>query len=232
LTLRARVEYGIVMRSASRFRWRLVMVSSVTAPAAIAACTGDDETFRPARTYVYDAASLDHAAPPPAPSDAAPIPLSCGDAGDAPPRLLLVNGDTPELAALNLDTRTVDGRYFLADGSAGLTSTFANSDPWIIDRAHELVTRLDAREPWRPLGTWSVHDDDGDGSSDPAVVVQVSCTKAYVIRKSRDRIALIDPSQADGGTAAGFVDFSAFRAPGAALDLATAVFVTEKKLVY
>jgi hypothetical protein len=232
LTLCARVEYGIVMRSASRARWRLGMVASVAVAAAIAACTGDDETFRPAPTYAYDAASLDHAAPPAPPSDAAPIPLSCGDAGDAPPRLLVVNRDAPELAAFNLETRTVDGRYFFADGGAGVVSTVANSDPWIIDEAHELVTRLDAREPWKPLGTWSIHDDDGDGSSDLAVVVQVSCTKAYVVRRSRDRIAIIDPSQADGGTAVGFVDLSPFRAPGAALDLAMAVFVPAKKKVF
>lgn len=213
-----------------RSRWRIVILAFLAGAGFVAACTGDDESFLPAPTYAYDATAFDRAAPPNVVGDATTTSFSCGDAGDAPPRLLVAG---PELAAFNLDTLAVDGRFFLADGGAGLTSTAANSDPWLIDRAHDLVIRLDPREPWKARGTWNVHDD-GAGPSEPAVVVQVSCTKAYVVQRGRDRIAIIDPSQTDGGTPIAFVDFSTFHAPGdtGTLDLSSAVWVPAKKKVF
>lgn len=216
-----------------RFRWRsLVAVSALVATGAVVACTVADESFRPDPVYAYDAATFDRAPPPPPGPDAAIPTLSCGDAGDAPPRLLVVNQEQPELVAFNLDTLTVDGRYSF-DGGAGVTSSSANRDPWLVDRANDLVTRLDAREPWKPVATWDVHGNDGAGGSAPSVVVQVSCTKAYVLRANRDRIAIIDPSQS-GGTPTGFVDLSSFHAPGdpGLLELVSAVWVPAKKKVF
>lgn len=214
-----------------RSRWRLVIVGFMAGAGLAIACTGDDESFLPAPTYAYDAASFDRAPLPTVSSDATTPNVSCGDAGDAPPRLLVVNGERPELAAFNLETLSVDGRYALPEGSSALTSSAANSDPWLVDRAHDVVVRLDAREPWRARGTWDVHDD-GVGPSEPAVVVQVSCTKAYVVQRGRDRIAIIDPSQADGGAPVAFVDLSYFRGDGGTLDLSSAVFVPAKKKVF
>lgn len=239
MTLSARVEYGIRMRFGRRLvgitiaRAVAVAAIAVAGVTVIVACTAEDETFRAAPSYVYDASTFDRAAPPTLVAEAAAPNAVCGDAGSGPPRLLVVNRERPELAAFNLETQTVDGRYELAEAGVGLTSSVGNADPWLIDQTNDRVIRLDPREPWRPRGTWDVHGDDGDGSSEPAVVVQVSCTKAYVVRANRDRIAIIDPSQA-GGAPTGFVDLSGLRAPGdnGTLDLSTAVWVPAKKKVF
>jgi hypothetical protein len=130
-------------------------------------------------------------------------------------RLLLVDHEHPELAAFNLTTGAVDGRLLFADaGGAGITSA-ANSDPWLLDQVSGLVIRLDAQEPWKATGTWNV--------GGPLAVIQVSCTKAYVVRESS--LAIIDPSR-PGSEPSGFVATTDFR------DLIGAVWVPEKRRVF
>lgn len=215
------------MRSARRW---LVGASAVAAAGlmALAACTGDDEAFAPAPVYAYDAATFDRVTPSGFSTDGAAPNLDCGDAGDAPPRLLVVHRARPELAAVNLATRAVDGRYLPDGGGLLLTSASANQDPWLLDQEHDLVTRLDAREPWKPRASWDVHGDDGEGASAPSAVIQVSCTKAYVLRAHRDRVAVIDPSQAGAGNVLTPTAFVGLGAHG----LVGAVWVPAKRKVF
>lgn len=230
-------------------RARVVAVGAVAAGAvaALAACTGDDEIFRPAPSYLYDASIFDRGASPGEVADASAA-LTCGDAGGAPPRVLAIDAEHPELAALNLDTHAVDGRFVFADAGAVAFGSIsaANADPWLVDRDHDRVIRLDPREPWKPLATWDVHGSDGtgtgsrtgsgsDGSARPVAVVQVSCTKAYVLRANRERIAIIDPSlsRTDGGLSADtWLDLAAHRPKSGSLALTAAVWVPAKQRIF
>lgn len=219
----------------ARLFWCALSAMTVGTLVVVAACDGGEDVFRPAPSYNYDATTTEV----PRPADPAPVPsvpvVSCGDAGDAPARVLVVNSDPPgELAAVNLDTRAVDGRLSL-DGGLGVTSA-TGLDLWLLDQVHDVVTRLDAREPWKPAARWDVSDEvpgDDPRPAMPITVVQVSCTKAYVVRANRDRIAIIDPTDTSGRPS-GWIDMASFRAAAdtGTLDLAGAVWVPSKKKVF
>jgi hypothetical protein len=203
-----------------RWRWRAVLGAPIAFVLVIAACSGDDEVFRAEPAYAYDASTFDRAPIAPVVAEAAAPGLFCGDAAGAPQRILAVNGG--ELIALNLDTQAVDGRLSPNDGGDSLVSSALNIDPWVVDQAQLTVSRLDPRSPWIPVATWNLGDDAG---ARPLTVVQVSCTKAYVLDASRQRIAIIDPSQSGGGpmTWLEVADFA---------DLTSAVWVPEKRKVF
>lgn len=218
---------------------RIWFCFAVLAPLAVLwACTGDDDVFRSTDAGAFDGSrAFDRFAPPP--SDGGPSPLSCGDAGGAPPRVLLVQGNfrgTSELAVVNLLTKAVDGRLAF-DGGYGVTSALA-TDPYLLGGETDLVTRLDAREPWRPVASWNVRGNDGrDGGEDnanPVAVVMTSCTKAYVLRYNRDRIAIIDPSQRAGGAPTGYIDLTPYKEPADPnmIEMTSAVYVPSKRKVY
>lgn len=201
------------------------------------ACTGDDDVFRPTDVNRGDSSTSDRSASNGG-EEAGASPLACGDAGGTPPRVMLVQGlpRESELAVLNLQTKAVDGRLAF-DGGYGVTSSLG-TDPYLLGGESDLVTRLDAREPWKPVASWDVHGDDmvdgGDKNANPVAVVQTSCTKAYVLRFNRDKIAIIDPSQPNGGLPKGYVDLSPLRQlddPNR-VEMTSAVYVPSKKKIF
>jgi hypothetical protein len=217
---------------------RLWFCSALVAPLAVLwACSDDDDVPRPMDAGALDAPAVDRATPSPV-VDGGVTALACGDAGDAPPRVLLIQGNprTSELAAVNLTTHTVDGRLAF-DGGYGTTSSLG-SDPYLLGGESDLVTRLDAREPWKPVASWDVHGDDGqdagDPNANPVAVVPTSCSKAYVLRYNRDRIAVIDQSQPAGGVPTKYIDLSSLRQPGdpSRVEMTSAVYVPAKKKVF
>lgn len=202
------------------------------------ACTGDDDVVRAIDAGTYDAPfAIDQSSPPP--SDAGvSTGLACGDAASAPPRVLLIQG-TPkgsELAAVNMTTKTVDGRLAF-DGGYGVTSSLG-TDPYLLAEETDVVTRLDAREPWKAVASWNVRGDDGkDGglpNANPVGVVQTACNKAYVLRFNRDKIAVIDPSDPKGGAPSKWIDLAPLKQPTDpdTIEMTSAVYVPSKKRVY
>jgi hypothetical protein len=171
-------------------------------------------------------------------ADAGASKLACGDASGLPKRALVVQGlqDTSELAVVNLETGAVDGRLSF-EGAYGVTSSMG-SDPYLLGGESDIVTRLDAREPWKAVARWNVRGDDGqDGglpNANPVAVVQISCEKAYVLRFNRDRIAIVDPSAPQGGVPSRYIDLSGLKAAGdaAEIEMTSAVYVPEQRRVY
>jgi hypothetical protein len=183
----------------------------------------------------FDASTIDRATPP---SDGGVTGLACGDAAGAPPRVLLIQGNpkVSELAAVNLTTKAVDGRLSF-DGGYGTTSSLG-TDPYLLGGESDLVTRLDAREPWKAVASWNVLGDDkpagGMDNANPVGVAQTSCNKAYVLRYNRNRIAVIDPSQSTGGVPTKYIDLAPLKQAGDpdVVEMTSAVYVPSKKRVY
>jgi hypothetical protein len=216
---------------------RILLCLGLIAPIGFLwACTGDDDTFKPNDAGAFEASTSDQTSPPPA--DGGSNALACGDAGGAPPRVLLIQGNpkVSELAAINLTTNAVDGRLSF-DGGYGTTSSLG-TDPYLLGGESDVVTRLDAREPWKAVASWNVRgDDQPDGglpNANPVAVVQTACDKAYVLRYNRNRIAVIDPSQAAGGVPTKYIDLSSLKqaADPEAVEMTAAVYVPAKKRVY
>jgi hypothetical protein len=202
-------------------------------------CIGDDDVYRPIDAGIFDAAGgpsrPDRVVPTEAAVDAAL--LACGDAGGGPLRALVVQSlpRASELAAVNLETGAVDGRLGF-DAGSGLTSSLGG-DPYLLSFDTDVVTRLDARQPWHAVTSWNVRGDDAlpgrEANAYPVAVVPVSCSKAYVLRYNRNRIAIIDPSQPNGGAPTGYIDLAAYRAPAAGVvAMTSAAFVSATKRMY
>ena len=199
---------------------RIVLCLALVAPVAVLwACTGDDDVVPSTDAGRFEASASHQSSPPtPGPDGATNSGLACGDAGSAPPRVLLIQG-TPkgsELAAVNMTTKTVDGRLAF-DGGYGVTSSLG-TDPYLLGGESDVVSRLDANEPWKVVASWNVRGDDGtDGglpNANPVGVVQTACNKAYVLRYNRDKIAVIDPSQATGGVPSKYIDLKSLTQQG------------------
>jgi hypothetical protein len=229
-----------------QLRRRIWLSLGLVAPLGLAvsffACTGDDDVFRPTDASTFEGGSnFDQSTSPV--TDGGPPALACGDAGGAPPRVFLIQGTprTSELAVVNVQTKAVDGRLTF-DGGYGTTSSLG-TDPYLLGGESDIVQRLDAREPWKVVGSWNVRGDDvvadgGDRNANPVAVVQTSCSKAYVLRFNRDRIAIIDPSRPSregvGGVPTGYIDLTALKQPGDPnfIEMTSAVYVPSKKRVY
>jgi hypothetical protein len=216
---------------------RLLLSLGLVAPFGLLwACTGDDDVFRATDAGTFDASTVDRAEP--SQPDSGTSGLACGDATGVPARVLLIQGKPTgsELVAVNMTTKAVDGRLAF-DGGYGTTSSLG-TDPFLAGGESDLVTRLDAREPWKAVASWNVRGDDGaDGGLDnanPVGVVQTACNKAYVLRFNRDRIAVIDPSQAAGGVPTKYIDLSPLKQAGDpdVVEMTSAVYVPSKKRVY
>jgi hypothetical protein len=185
--------------------------------AGLAACGSGDDTSTPTPDAgpVADA-SMPHDAQ--SPDAGAPVPDgSAADAADAtpPPRLLLsYNGaSTSELVAFGLDSKAVDGR-FTYPGFIGTTYVTPTS-PWLMEQANDVVARLDPLQPWLIASSWNVAlNDEADSGfaapySDPDGVVVGAGTKAYVLRYTRNLIAVVDSSQnVDAGAPLKTIDLS------------------------
>jgi hypothetical protein len=178
-------------------------------PLALFACGGDDITNGPAdagrEAAPFDGSFSDTAVPEAGAQDAG------NDAPPPPPRLLLtINGATSsETIALNLGTGAVDGRLPFN----GFGTTFARGDdPWVMEQLIDVVAKLDRAQPWKPVSSWSValndKKDGGDTYADPSSVISAG-NKAYVLRYTRNQIAVVDPSQTlDGGAPTKTIDLS------------------------
>src|SRR5207244_480767 len=95
-------------------------------------------------------------------------------------------------------------------------TTWTNStDPWLLEQSNDLVARLDRVEPWIVRSSWSVkgtdRPDGSPGYSDPDAVVVGAGNKAYVLRYTRNQIAVLDTTvTADAGAPSSAIDLSAF----------------------
>lgn len=221
---------------------RILSCVGLVAPIALVwACSDDSDVSRPSDVVTPDAGTFEAQAPDsamPRPPDGGEQALACGDAADLPPRVLLVQGKAggSELAVINVANKTVDG-HLSFEGGYGTTSS-RGTDPYLLGGESDVVTRLDAREPWKAVASWNVRGDDkpagGLDNANPVAVVQTSCDKAYVLRFNRDRIAVIDPSQAAGGAPTKFIDLAPLKQAGDpdVVEMTSAVYVPSKKRIY
>lgn len=167
----------------------------------------------------------------------------CGDANGVPSRLMLTVNNTAssELVAFNLETRTVDGRMTF-DGFIGTVSPFkaSPSDPYLLEQATDLVARLDAKEPWRAVATWSTKglDEAPKGAakySDPSAIVVPSCGKGYIPRFTRNALYVIDTTDKDSGASQKAIDMSKLlhdEDKDGIVEMTTGVYVPSKGLVF
>ncbi len=132
-----------------------------------------------------------------------------------PPRLLLsYNGSTTsELVAFGLQSKAVDGRLTYP-GFIGTTHVTPTS-PWLMEQANDVVALLDPMQPWVIRSSWNVAlNDEADSGfaepfSNPDGVVVGAGSKAYVLRYTRNLIAVVDSSVvADGGAPLRTIDLS------------------------
>jgi hypothetical protein len=138
------------------------------------------------------------------------------EAGQPPPARLLLsyNATTQsELDVFGLQSQGVDGRL-VYPGFIGTTAT-TGSSPWLLEQASDLVARLDPIQPWIMRSSWNValHDATDAGFaapySDPDGIVVGAGTQAYVLRYTRNLIAVLDTTQdVDGGAPSSTIDLS------------------------
>ncbi len=143
------------------------------------------------------------------------------DATTTTPRLLVsFNGSTSsEMVAFNLQTNTVDGRLIVP---SFLGTTYVSGDsPFFLAQSTDQVLKLDPKQPWKIASSWNVAGPDKaqdggvlDGYADPDTAVVAAGNKAYVLRYTRTKIALIDTTQvADGGAPTKLIDLGALLDP-------------------
>lgn len=205
---------------------------------AFVACTGDDQVFATdgGTDAAFDAARPDVEVPEPPPDAGVDAP----DAAPIDPHALVTinNATSSELVAVNLRTRAIDGRL----GFPGfIGATYADTaNLWLLQQAVDVVAKLDSDEPWKVRGTFDVklsdRPDGGDAYADPIGVVASAGTKAYVLRYTRNAIAVISPSTEGDAAAPGkTIDLSALVAPqdqDGVVEMTSAVFVAAKKRLY
>jgi len=225
----------------SRFYFGGALVSALVSAGAFVACTGDDEIFASdaGSDASFDVFRPDVAVPEPAKdggADAAPDAVS---PTTGPHALVTINNaSSSELVAVNLRTRAVDGKLPFP-GFIGATYSDGD-DVWLLEQAVDVVAKLDRAEPWKIRGTHAVgladRKDGGDAYSDPVAVVASAGTKAYVLRYTRNQIAVISPAaEVDGAAPVKTIDLSSLVAAQDAdglVEMTSAVYVAAKKRLY
>ena len=110
--------------------------------------------------------------------------------------------------------RRVDGRLTYPD-SLGTAFVGHHGDPWLLEQSTDIVARLDPQQPWVVDSSWNVAMSDASDAgfassySDPTAVVVGAGTKAYVLRYTRNLVAVLDTSQVvDGGAPTSSIDLS------------------------
>jgi hypothetical protein len=207
-----------------------------------AAGCGDDETLLAPDAGYFDGGPTLEAGPNPTTDggDAAVTPGCAANAVGAPARLLLSmnNTSTSELVAFNVTDHTVDGR-FTYPSRYGLSSS-RGSDPYLLEQTSDIVAKLDAKRPWEVVSSWSVAGNDAvDGgmpNANPATVVVPDCTKGYVLRFNRNKIAVIDTTKAvEAGAPESFLDLAPLLQPNdkdGFVEMTSALYVPSKKRIY
>jgi hypothetical protein len=231
-------------------RWFAVALVSSAPMGALWAGCGDDVldsgndagslATPDGRASLPEAGQPSDAADSSAPEADSSVPSTCGSSAGAPPRLLLTvnNSNDSELAAFNLIDKKVDGR-FAYPGFIGSTSSLG-ADPYVIEQANDVVARMNAQRPWEPLSTWNVAGNDaidgGAPSAQPVGIVVPTCTKGYVLRFNRNKIAVVDTTKtADAGAPESYVDLTSLLQAGdtdGMIDMTAAVYVPSKKRIY
>jgi hypothetical protein len=115
--------------------------------------------------------------------------------------------------AFGLESKAVDGRL-IYPGFIG-TTYVTPASPWLMEQANDVVARLDPLQPWVIQSSWNVAlNDESDSGfaepfSNPDGVVVGAGNKAYVLRYTRNLIAVIDSSVvADSGAPLRTIDLS------------------------
>ncbi len=199
--------------------------------AGLVAC-GDDTEIAPADAGVDASLASDAGGFETGAFDATVLPES-GDgddteAGQPPPARLLLSYSASasasataqsELDVFGLQSHAVDGRL-VYPGFLGTTATTPES-PWLLEQTSDVVARLDPVQPWLVRSSWNValHDATDAGFavpySDPDGVVVGAGTQAYVLRSTRNLIAVLDTTQdVDGGAPSSTIDLSGQVQPG------------------
>jgi hypothetical protein len=212
---------------------------------ALAACGGDDSTNPMATQDAAAEAAVDSSVhdgagdtgPVDAGRDAIAVDTGVVDASP-PPRVLLSmnNATTCELLALDLATNEKNSLVY--PGSFGTTFS-RGDDPYVLEQNVDVVGKLDARQPWKVLSSWSVGlDDRADGGAayaDP-LAIALAGTKGYVARYTRNKLAVVDTTQvADAGAPLSSIDLSAFLLPkdgDGAVEATFAFYVAKRHTVY
>jgi len=216
----------------------IVLGIAASGAAGFVACTGDDQVFATdaGTDATFDVARPDVEVPEP-PKDAG---VDAAEAAPPDPRALVTinNATSSELVAINLRTRAIDGRL----GFPGfIGATYADgANVWLLEQAVDVVAKLDKDEPWKVRGTFDVkladRADGGDAYSDPIAVVASAGTKAYVLRYTRNAIAVISPAtEGDAAAPVKTIDLASLVAPldrDGLVEMTSAVYVAAKKRLY
>jgi hypothetical protein len=163
------------------------------------------------------------------------------EAGATPEHVLVtVNYEkTSELVAVNVETKKVDGRLTFP-GFIGLTDAHSTLFPFLLEQSNDLVARLDPVRPWVIDSSWNValkdEIDGGAAYSDPDAVVVGTENKAYVLRYTRNDIAVIDTAErVDAGKPSGTIDLASLlqkKDTDGTVEMAAGVYVAAKKRLY
>ncbi|MDB4933786.1 MAG: hypothetical protein JWP87_758 [Labilithrix sp.] len=205
-----------------------------------AAGCGDDEVFRDTDAGSFEAGAVPETGTPTQPDGGdGSAPSGCGSSTGAPQRLLLTinNLGKSELAAFNIATKSVDGRFAFS-GGLGATSSLG-TDPYVFEQDNDLIARMNAQRPWEPVSTWSVAGSDpidGGAKAQPIGIVVPTCEKGFVLRFNRNKVAVIDTNEhGDASAAESYLDLASMVQPGdddGLVDMTSAVYVAKEKRVY
>ncbi len=132
-----------------------------------------------------------------------------------PPRVLLSMNNTSTSELLTMDLATAAKDSLVYPGSFGTTFS-RGADPYVLEQKVDVVGKLDARQPWKVVSSWTVdlgdRADGGAAYSDPlAIAVIPASGRGYVARYTRNKLAILDTqATVDGGTPAAAIDLSTF----------------------
>jgi hypothetical protein len=224
---------------------RMWILGLVLAPASAmaVACGDDDNSVILGNDAGRDVATADTNQPPVSDGggDSSSGPRQCGDAGGAPLRILVTVGGTTdgEMAAVNVQTKAVDGRLTI-NGAFGGSVLTNNREPFVVAQEADTVLRLDPREPWKSTASWNVKGDDavdgGKKNANPSAIAVPACNKGYVLRFNRNKIAVIDTGEdVANGTPKSFIDLSSqvqVADTDGIVEMTSAIYVPSKNRVY
>ena len=196
-----------------------VGVSMALGGAALAGCSSSDNVSLPEGEAGVDGAKAETSTSETG-ADTGPMDGGSAEAAPAadaqsPSRLLLsFNGSSQsEVVAFNLQSGTVDG-FLTYAGDIGTTAVTASS-PWALEQGNDVVAQLNPKKPWQVQSSWNVALSDyaadagySSSYSDPMSVLAAG-NKTYVLRYTRNEIAVFDSSQVvDGGAPSSAIDLS------------------------
>lgn len=223
---------------------RTWFVLALVAPAFgawVAGC-GDDELFVESDGGGFDAGGVPEAGGQPEAGSEGGNGLGCGSSAGAPPRVLLSmnNTSSSEIVAFNLNDKKADGKLTFPS-PLGFTSS-QGSDPYLLQASNDVIARLDPKDPYKVVSTWSVRGDDAkDGglpNANPVSLVVPNCSKGYVVRFNRNKIAVIDTTKVSTGTPApadAYIDLAPLlqaEDKDGLVEATAAIHVPSKKRIY